>query len=50
MTALGFLVIGDYGDALVPHTLLIGQILLSIAAVITLMTGFTYLRAGWKHL
>lgn len=50
MTALGFLVIGDYGDAVLPHTLLIGQILLAIAAIITLITGWNYLKTGFKHI
>ncbi len=50
MTALGFLVIGDYGDTIVPDTLLIGQILLTIAAIITLITGWNYLKAGYKHI
>jgi cardiolipin synthase (CMP-forming) len=60
MTALGFLVIGDYGDAtlrtvfgfLIPDasTLLTGQILLTIAALITLITGWNYFKAGFKHI
>ncbi len=50
MVALGFLVIGDYGDTVIEHTLLIGQVLLSIAAIITLITGWNYLKAGWKHI
>jgi len=50
MTALGFLVIGDYGDTVVPQTLLVGQILLAIAAAITVFTGWNYLKAGAKHI
>jgi cardiolipin synthase (CMP-forming) len=50
MTALGFLVIGDYGNTIVPHTLLVGQILLALAAIITLMTGWNYLKVGLKHI
>ncbi len=50
MTALGFLVIGDYGDDLVPQTLLIGQILLAAAAILTVMTGWGYLKAGFKYI
>lgn len=50
MVALGFLVIGDYGDAVVPHTLLIGQYGITIAAVITIITGWNYLKAGFKHI
>lgn len=50
MTALGFLVIGDYGDVILPYTLLIGQLLLSVAAVITILTGWSYLKVGYKHI
>lgn len=50
MTALGFLVIGDYGDVLVPDTLFIGQVLLSLAALLTLITGWNYLKIGLKHI
>ena len=50
MTALGFLVIGDYGNSIVPETLLVGQILLGIAAVITIITGWNYLKIGFKYI
>ncbi len=50
MIALGFLIVGDAGDVLVPHTLLIGQILISIAALITAITGWHYLKHSFKHL
>lgn len=50
MIALGFLIVGHPGDVIVPHTLLIGQILLSIAAAITAWTGFHYVRHSFKHL
>ena len=49
MIALGFLVVGNHGDALLPYTLLIGQILLLAAAVLTVMTGWRYLIEGLKH-
>ncbi len=50
MTALGFLVIGDYGNSVLPHTLLIGQVLLAVAAAITILTGWNYLKVGFKHI
>lgn len=63
MTALGFLVIGDYGDKAMDRVfgiispngdavgaLLTGQILLAIAAVITVITGWGYLKVGFKHI
>ena len=46
MFSLGFLILAP----LVPYTLLAGQITLSIAAVLTLITGFLYMKAGWFHL
>lgn len=50
MVALGFLVIGDYGDIILPYTLEIGQWGLTIAALLTVMTGWAYLKAGLKHI
>lgn len=50
MVALGFLIVGDAGDVLVPHTLLIGQILISIAAALTAWTGWHYMKHSFKHL
>jgi len=62
MTALGFLVIGDYGDDTMESVfgflsdndvigaLLTGQILLAIAAFITVITGWNYVKAGYKHI
>ncbi|MGE0844709.1 MAG: CDP-diacylglycerol--glycerol-3-phosphate 3-phosphatidyltransferase [Flavobacteriaceae bacterium] len=49
MVALGFLIAGDAGDKVLPHTTEIGLTLLWIAAVLTLYTGWDYLRAGLKH-
>ena len=50
MVALGFLVVGDYGDVIIPQTLLIGQIGLAIAAVMTVITGWGYMRVGYQHM
>ena len=50
MVALGFLVVGDYGDVLLPHTLVYGQWGLTIAAILTAITGWAYLKAGLKHI
>lgn len=63
MTALGFLIIGGYGDKtmqavfglLIPKedvvgALLTGQILLTLAAIVTLITGWNYLKAGIAHI
>ena len=50
MIALGFLIIGNYGDVLVPHTLLIGQIGLAFAAILTVWTGWNYMAIGIRHM
>jgi cardiolipin synthase len=50
MGALGFLIMGDYGDVLIPGTTEIGYILITAAAVLTVMTGLNYLKEGMKHL
>lgn len=50
MVALGFLIIGPYGDVIVPNCLLIGQILLTLAAILTVWTGWNYLRIGVNHM
>ncbi len=50
MVTLGFLVVGDYGDIIVPHTLEIGQWGLAAAAALTVFTGWDYLRVGIKHI
>ncbi len=50
MVALGFLVVGDYGDAVLPNTLSYGQWGLTIAALLTVITGWDYLKAGLKHI
>ena len=50
MLALGFLLAGPAGDKVIPHTVLIGEAGLWIAAILTLYTGFDYFRAGFKHI
>ncbi|MGE3474585.1 MAG: CDP-diacylglycerol--glycerol-3-phosphate 3-phosphatidyltransferase [Rhodospirillaceae bacterium] len=49
MVALGFLIVGDAGPDAIPAKL-IGEIGIWAAAVITLITGYDYLRAGLKHM
>ncbi len=49
MIALGFLVMGNYGDVVLPYTLEIGQWGLTIAAILTVITGWSYLKAGFAH-
>eukprot|EP01037_Dinobryon_pediforme_P007554 gene7554-7618_t len=47
--SIGFLIVGFAGDRVVPHTEIIGIYLLWAAALLTLYTGWDYLRAGFKH-
>ena len=48
MTALGFLIVGDAGPEPLP-TVMIGEIALWVAALLTLWTGYDYLRSGLLH-
>lgn len=50
MVALGFLVVGEYGDTVLPYTVEIGQIGLLAAMALTIQTGWDYLKTGIKHL
>ena len=49
MLAIGFLLVGDAGPAVV-HIRPVGELLLWIAAVLTVKTGYDYLRAGLTHI
>ncbi len=46
LLAVGFLLAGDAGDLIIPYVTLIGLILLWLSALLTLYTGWDYLRAG----
>jgi cardiolipin synthase len=50
LVALGFLIAGPAGDEVLPGTTLIGLTLFWISALLTLYTGWDYLRAGLKHI
>ena len=49
MTAIGFLIVGDAGPAFLPVKG-IGETLLWMAALLTIVTGYDYLRAGLTHM
>ena len=49
MVAIGFLIVGQHGPEFIP-TRVIGEWCLWIAAIITLCTGYDYLRSGLKHI
>jgi cardiolipin synthase len=49
LVAVGFLIVGPAGEAVLPGTVMIGIVLLWIAALLTLYTGYDYFRAGIHH-
>ena len=49
LVAVGFLIAGPAGEAVIPGTLLIGRTLLWVSAILTLYTGWDYLKSGIKH-
>ena len=49
MVAIGVLIVGDAGPAMIPVAA-IGELMLWVAAVLTLLTGYDYLRAGLTHM
>jgi cardiolipin synthase (CMP-forming) len=49
MIALGVLLAGPAGEQLVPGVFNIGLVLLWIAALLTLLTGYDYLKAAVRH-
>ena len=50
MFASGFVMAGDYGDSLIPHTYAIGKFAFLIATVMTVLSGWDYLKAGLETL
>jgi cardiolipin synthase len=50
LLAVGFLIAGEAGDEILPITTQIGITLLWISAIVTLYTGWDYLRAAGRHL
>jgi cardiolipin synthase len=49
MLAIGFLLAGSAGDKIWPYTTQFGLTLLWIAAILTLYTGWDYLKAAFRH-
>jgi cardiolipin synthase len=49
MVAIGVLIVGDAGPGFLPVAM-IGEMLLWIAASLTLVTGYDYLQAGLRHM
>lgn len=50
MFALGFLIMGEYGVPVLPLNVEIGYTLLIAATVLTVITGWTYVKEGLKHI
>ncbi len=53
MIAIGILIVGNAAHPAIPESVpvrLIGEAVLWIAAVITIITGYDYLRAGLRHM
>jgi len=50
LVAIGFLLAGEAGDAILPVFTPTGLSLLWLSALLTLYTGWDYLRAGVRHL
>jgi cardiolipin synthase len=50
LVAVGFLIAGPTGEKVLPGTIAIGRTLLWIAAILTLYTGWDYLKAGIRHM
>lgn len=49
MVAIAFLLAGDAGEKILPYTTTFGIVLLWLAAVLTMYTGYDYFKAGLKH-
>lgn len=47
MFSLGFFIVGDYGDAVLPHCVAYGKFFLVIATALTIMSGWQYVREAW---
>jgi cardiolipin synthase len=50
MVAIGFLIAGDAGDVVLPETTTVGITLLWLSAILTLYTGWDYMRAGLRYM
>ncbi|MFY9293208.1 MAG: CDP-diacylglycerol--glycerol-3-phosphate 3-phosphatidyltransferase [Methylorubrum rhodinum] len=49
LLALGVLVAGPAAEALIPGSMVLGIVLLWLAAALTIYTGWDYMRAGIRH-
>jgi phosphatidylglycerophosphate synthase len=49
LVALGFLIVGPAGERVLPGSHATGILLLWISAVLTLYTGWDYMKASYQH-
>jgi cardiolipin synthase (CMP-forming) len=49
LVALGFLIAGPSGEAILPGSIMTGIVLLWIAAILTLYTGWDYMKASYDN-
>jgi len=50
LVAIGFLIAGEAGDRVLPVTTEVGILLLWLSALLTLYTGWDYMRAGLRYM
>jgi cardiolipin synthase len=50
MVAIGFLIAGEAGDRILPGVTMSGILLLWLSAILTLYTGYDYMRAGLRYM
>ena len=50
IVAIGFLIAGPAGETVLPGTTMIGLVLLWVSAVLTIYTGWDYLKTGIHHM
>jgi len=50
LVAVGFLIAGEAGDRVVPVVSQVGILLLWLSAMLTLYTGYDYMRAGLRYM
>jgi CDP-diacylglycerol--glycerol-3-phosphate 3-phosphatidyltransferase/cardiolipin synthase len=50
LVSLGFLIAGQAGEQVAPGAIALGVVLLWIAAILTLYTGWDYMKASYDHI
>jgi CDP-diacylglycerol---glycerol-3-phosphate 3-phosphatidyltransferase len=50
LVAIAFLIAGEAGDRVIPRITEVGILLLWLSALLTLYTGYDYMRAGLRYM